>query len=251
MTIQRTQRVLLTLGAAGPVIFIAVYLADGAAQSGYSSWHDTISALSLARHGWIQVASFMLYGVLTLCFAEGLRSSGAIKGWGFALLVTAGLGLLVIGPFRTDPTLGFPAGESTVVTPVGTVHTMTSLVVFLAFPAAALVTTQRPLRGWAAFSITSSVLSVLAVGVYFAIVSAAHGHPGGDSPAGFFERLPTFFIGLWQVALVLRVLTGEQFPAHSEQSGPRVRRRLRGVAGSMLRPASGRLDPALRGEEGP
>jgi hypothetical membrane protein len=250
MSLQRKHRVLLTLGAAGPVIFIAGYLVNGATQPGYSSWHDTISTLSLARHGWIQVANFMLYGVLTLCFAEGLRRSGAIRGRGFALLVTAGLGLLVIGPFRTDPVLGFPAGEPSIVTSGGTVHNMSSLVVFLAFPAAVLVTTQRPFRGWAAFSITSSVLSVLAVGVYFAIVSAAHGHNGGDSPAGFFERLPTLLIGLWQVAFVFRVLADEQFPAHSEQSGPGGRRRLRGAGGGVFRPAGRDLDPALRGEEG-
>jgi hypothetical membrane protein len=116
--------VLLGLGAAGPVIFIAVYLADGATQPGYSAWHDTISTLSLARHGWVQVADFMLYGILTLCFAEGLRRSGAIRGWGFALLVVAGMGLLVIGPFRTDPVLGFPPRASTVATPGGAVHNL-------------------------------------------------------------------------------------------------------------------------------
>jgi hypothetical membrane protein len=250
MSIQRKQGVLLALGAAGPVIFIAGYLINGATQPGYSSWHDTISTLSLARHGWIQVANFMLYGALTLCFAEGLRRSGAVKRWGFGLLVTAGLGLLVIGPFRTDPILGFPVGEPSVVTSGGTVHNMSSLLVFLAFPAAVLVTTRRPFRGWAAFSIASSVLSVLAVVVYFAIVSAAHGHQGGDSPAGFFERLPTLFIGLWQVALVYRLLTGKYFHAQSDQSGPRVRRRLRGGGDGMFRPAGSHLDPALRGEEG-
>jgi hypothetical membrane protein len=240
MSVQRKHWLLLALGAAGPVIFIACYLANGAAQPGYSSWHDTISALSLARHGWIQAANFMLYGVLTLCFAEGLRRSGAIRGWGYGLLVTAGLGLLVIGPFRTDPVLGFPAGQPAVTTPAGTVHSLTSLVVFLAFPAAAMVTTRRPFGGWAAFSITSSVLSVLAVGVFFALVSAAHNQPGGDSPAGLFERLPTLFLGLWQVGFALRVWTGRQPAASGNLPGP--------AAGGRARPAS--LDPALPGEEG-
>ncbi|HEX4831234.1 MAG TPA: DUF998 domain-containing protein, partial [Trebonia sp.] len=69
MSVRRKHRFLLALGAAGPPVFIACYLANGAAQPGYSSWHDTISALSLARSGWIQVANFMLYGVLTRCFA--------------------------------------------------------------------------------------------------------------------------------------------------------------------------------------
>src|SRR5262245_6658858 len=60
MRIRRTQRSLLTFGMAGPVTFVAAYLVNGATQPGYSSWHDTISALSLAGHGWIQVANFML-----------------------------------------------------------------------------------------------------------------------------------------------------------------------------------------------
>jgi hypothetical protein len=88
---QTAARLLLGLGAAGPVIFIATYLIDGATQPDYSWWHDTISTLSLGRHGWIQAASFVLYGVLTLCFGEGLRRSGGVRPWGYALLVVAGL----------------------------------------------------------------------------------------------------------------------------------------------------------------
>jgi hypothetical membrane protein len=208
MSVHRTRRLLLTLGAAGPVIFIAAYLVNGAMQPGYSSWHDTISTLSLARHGWIQAVSFMLYGLLTLCFAEGLRRSGAASARGLAFLIIAGLGLLVIGPVRTDPVLGFPAGEPATATPGGTVHSLVSLVVFLAFPAAVFIMARHSSRGWAAFSIASGVLSLVAVALFFAAVSAANGHDGGDSPAGFYERLPTLFIGLWQIAFAFRVLTG-------------------------------------------
>jgi hypothetical membrane protein len=244
VSVQRKHRLLLALGAVGPVIFTACYLANGAAQPGYSSWHDTISALSLARHGWIQIASFMLYGVLTLCFAEGLRRSGAVRGWGFRLLVIAGLGLLVIGPFRTDPILGFPVGQASVTTATGTVHTLTSLVVFLAFPAAALVTTRRPLGRWTAFSITSAVLSLLSIGAYVALVGAVHNHAGGDSPAGLFERLPTVLMGLWQIAFVTRVWTGRQLSAGDEQPGP-------GAAGSgPARPASIRRCAGRRDDDG-
>jgi hypothetical membrane protein len=241
MSVQRKHRVLLVLGASGPVIFIACYLANGAVQPGYSSWHDTISTLSLARYGWIQMADFMIYGVLTLCFAEGLRRLGAVRGWGFGLLVTAGLGLLVIGPFRTDPVLGFPVGDPTVTTGVGTLHSMTSLVVFLAFPAAVLVTGRHSSRRWAAWSVTVGVLSLLAVGVFFAFVSGAHGQSGGDSPAGLFERLPTLLVGLWQITFAVRVWTGRHLPASGQQPDP-------GAANSGLHPAG--LDSALRGEEG-
>jgi hypothetical membrane protein len=206
----RAYRVLLSLGAAGPVIFIATYLIDGATQPGYSSWHDSISTLSLAPRGWIQIASFVLYGLLTLCFAEGLRRSGSITAGGFALLVVAGLCLVLIGPFRTDPVLGFPPGKSSAATPGGTIHNLGSLVIFLAFPVAVFVTTRRPFRGWAAFSVANGVLSLVGVAAFFAAVSAAKGHVGGDSPAGLYERLPTLFIGLWQVALAVRVLRAKQ-----------------------------------------
>ena len=212
MHVPRTHRLLLTLGGAGPVIFVAAYLVNGATQPGYNSWHDTISTLSLAHHGWIQVANFMLYGVLTLCFAVGLRRSRAANGWGFALLVIAGLGLLVIGPFRTDPILGFPAGQPTIVTLEGTVHSIGALAVFLAFPAAAFAMAFRASRGWATFSIATGVLSLVAVALFFATVSAANGHDGGNSPAGFYERLPTLVVGLWQVAFGLRFLVRQASP---------------------------------------
>ncbi|WP_410614387.1 DUF998 domain-containing protein [Amycolatopsis sp. lyj-109] len=220
MNVLRTRLVLLAAGAAGPIAFVASYVVNGATQAGYSSWHNTISTLSLADHGWIQDTSFVLYGVLTLCFAEGLRRSSAVSAWGFALLALAGLGLLVIGTFRTDPILGFPPGQPGIVTPGGTIHSIGALVVFLAFPAAILVTAVRMSRGWAAFSSASGVLSLIAVALFFAAVSAANGHDGGGSPAGIHERLPTLFIGLWQIAFGLRVLARGAAPRSRRSVSP-------------------------------
>jgi hypothetical protein len=209
MHVHRTARAILALGAAGPVIFIAAYTINGATQPDYDSWRDTISTLSLAHHGWIQVATFVVYGMLTLCFAEGLRRLGEVTKCGYALLVVAGLGLVIIGAFRTDPVLGFPVGDPSVVTPGGIVHSIGSLVVFLAFPGACcFATTLRPFRGWAAFSTASGILSLVAVIVFFAAVSAATGGNDADSPAGFIERLPTLIVGLWQVVFAVRVSTG-------------------------------------------
>ncbi|WP_344921669.1 DUF998 domain-containing protein [Streptosporangium oxazolinicum] len=210
MTIHRTRVSLLALGAAGPVLFVAAYLVNGATQPGYSSWHDTISVLALAPRGWIQIASFLLYGVLTLCFAEGLRRFAAIGRGGFALLVIAASGLIVAGLFPTDPILGFPAGEPSVVSPGGTLHNIGALAALLGLPAAALVTVRRPLRGWAAFSVAAGVLSLVAVALFFATVAASP--DGGDSPAGLFERLPTLVMGLWQVTFALRTLGSREVP---------------------------------------
>jgi len=204
----RRQGALLALGAAGPVVFVAGYLVNGARQPGYSSWHHTISTLSLARHGWVQDANFVLYGTSTLCFVEGLRRSDAGNASGFGMLGIAGLGLIVVGGFRSDPILGFPVDEPAVETARGTVHNIASLIVFLAFPGAVLVTTGRPFRRWEALSIVSGVLSFTSIAAFSATVAAADVSDGGNSPAGLFERLPTLFIGLWQVAFVVRVLSG-------------------------------------------
>ncbi|GAA2637818.1 DUF998 domain-containing protein [Paractinoplanes durhamensis] len=199
---------LLALGAAGPVLFAATFTINGAIQPGYSSGHDTISTLSLAQYGWVQIANFVLYGVLTLCFAEGLRRSAALRTSAYALLALAGLGLILIGPFRTDPVLGFPPGEPTVVTATGDVHNTGALLVFLAFPVAAVAALRRPLAGWALFSIGCSTASLIALAAFFAAVTAAHGQDGGNSPAGLYERLPVLFMGLWQAAYAMRALTG-------------------------------------------
>ncbi|GAA2313934.1 hypothetical protein GCM10010149_76620 [Nonomuraea roseoviolacea subsp. roseoviolacea] len=206
MSIHRTHRLLLAAGSAGPALFVASYAVNGALRPGYQSWHDTISVLALASGGWIQVMSFLLYGVLTVCFAVGVRRAGAAGRAAYALLIIAGAGLIVAGLFPTDPILGFPAGEPSVVTPRGTLHNLGALAAMLGLPAAALVTARRPLQGWDGFSIAAGVLSLAAVALFFVFVSAAPN--GEDSFAGLFERLPTLFMGLWQIALAVRILGG-------------------------------------------
>lgn len=201
----RCTRALLVAGTAGPVVFVLTYLVNGAMQPDYDSTHDTISTLSIAPHGWIQVANFVVYGTLTLCFALALRRFEAIRTSGYVSLLVAGIGLILIGVFPTDPALGFPAGEPDTVTPIGTVHSLGALVVFLAFPVAAFAAAGRPFRGWSAFSIATAVLSLVAVGAFFAAFEGTV--EGADSQAGLFERLPTLFIGIWQIVFAIRVRT--------------------------------------------
>jgi hypothetical membrane protein len=207
MTAERVEQALLAVGMAGPVVFNAGYLINGAVQPGYSCRRHTISTLSLGQHGWIQDASFTVYGMSTACLAVGLRRSRAIGAPGFALLGVAGVGLIVVGHFPSDPILGFPPGQPTVATPRGTVHNIASLAVFLAFPAAALSTVRRPLRAWEMFSLASAVASLVGVARFFAAVAAAGEEPGGTCRAGGRERSPALIIGAWQIASGLRSMT--------------------------------------------
>ena len=62
-------RLLLACGALGPLLFIVVFLIEGATRPNYSAWHHFVSSLSLGEGGWMQITNFLLCGVLVLCFA--------------------------------------------------------------------------------------------------------------------------------------------------------------------------------------
>ena len=76
---------LITCGAIGPLLFILVFLIEGATRPGYSAWRNYVSSLSLSDQGWMQIANFLVCGLLSLCFAIGLRQvlrSGRGSIWG-------------------------------------------------------------------------------------------------------------------------------------------------------------------------
>src|SRR5260370_34632026 len=110
-----TTRLLIACGAIGPLLFILVFLIEGATRPGYSAWHNFVSSLSLSDQGWVQIANFLLCGLLMLCFALGLRQvlrSGKGAVWGPPLLGVFGLSLIIAGLFVTDPRLSYPPGTS-------------------------------------------------------------------------------------------------------------------------------------------
>src|SRR5437899_13087486 len=82
-------RLLIAGGAIGPLLFIIVLLIEGATRPGYSAWHNYGSSLSLGPGGWVQQVNFVVFGVLMLCFAIGLRQvfrTGRSSVWGPLLL---------------------------------------------------------------------------------------------------------------------------------------------------------------------
>jgi hypothetical protein len=77
-----------------------------------------------------------------------------------------GLGLILVGMFRTDPANGFPPGTLAVTSPSlhGVVHALGALVVFLGL-AASLVSLGRSFaannqRGWALYCLSSGIAMV-------------------------------------------------------------------------------------------
>jgi hypothetical protein len=155
----RTRRTRLAcLAAAGP-LYLASGLAQALTRDGFDLTRHPLSLLSNGSLGWIQIATFMAAGVLTIVGATGLP-------WARRLVALYGAGLVAAGAFVADPMEGFPAGTPPgppeTVTWHGMLHFMAGGVGFLGLIAACLVTARRfgraGRRGWAVYSAVTGVL---------------------------------------------------------------------------------------------
>ena len=162
--------ILLLCGAIAGPFFIVVLLIQDYTRPAYDPRLDILSLLSLGDWGWVQMTNFILVGVLDLLYAVGLwRRVHPGRGgtWGPILMALYGLGLVVVGIFRTDPANGFPPGVPAPTHPSwhGAIHAAGAGVVFLLLGAALLVFVRlflaRKERGWAVYCLASAVLILL------------------------------------------------------------------------------------------
>lgn len=143
--------------------------------------------------------------------------NGPGSRWGPHLLIIIGVGLILAGPFVTDPILGYPPTLPSNGSPSlhGTVHNIASLIVFIALPALSFVMARRFARdsaqGWAVYSIASGILIIVLVVWFFAAVGAATRHPdGGGVPPGLLERLFSIAGCCWLSLIAFRLLKQER-----------------------------------------
>jgi hypothetical membrane protein len=97
-------RSLLACGVIGPPLFVLVFLIEGATRPGYNPWRNWVSELSLGELGLMQIANFVVFGLLALGFAIGLRQVlriGRGSLWGPILVAAFGLCLILAGIFVT------------------------------------------------------------------------------------------------------------------------------------------------------
>jgi len=211
-----TISILIACGAIGPLLFIIVFLIEGATRPGYSAWHDYVSSLSLGSQGWMQILTFFVCGFLTLGFALGLRrilQGGHGATWGPLLLGAFGLALIAGGLFTTDPSLGYPPGAPSTPTFHGELHVLASLVAFGSLAAASFVLARRfagdpTWRGWTLYSIVTGIFVVV---FYIAATVAGALDANGviaNSPAGLLQRL-SIVVGFGWIALFALRLLGK------------------------------------------
>jgi hypothetical membrane protein len=191
------RRLLLAAGIAGPILFFAVFTVAGAIRPGYSVLRDFVADLSLGDQGWVQIANFIVFGLLTLAFAAGVRSAlrtGPAAIAGPLLIGTFGLGLVLAGLFLPDP----GPKPSTV---HGQVHGLVGLAGQVALALSGFVFARRfgGLRGFGAYAVATG-LAILLVIVLDGVVGLRFGI------AGLTQRLRWAVMCVWVVALAMRLL---------------------------------------------
>jgi hypothetical protein len=146
----RSTRALVTAGAIAGPLFVVVGLVQVLTREGFDLTRHPLSLLSLGDRGWVQIANFIVAGVLMLAFAVGARRSlrgGPGRVWAPVLFALYGVGLVLGGAFTADPALGFPAGTPdgypTEWTFHGAVHAFAAPLAFLALVAVTFVVARR------------------------------------------------------------------------------------------------------------
>jgi hypothetical membrane protein len=211
-------RLLLACGVVGPLLFIVVFLLEGATRADYNPLRYPVSSLSIGDLGWIQATNFLMVGVLLFAFAFGLRRAlRASRGgtWGPLLIGLAGIGLFGAGIFTSDPVYGYPPSAPLVLAQYSThghLHDLFSTLLFIGLPAACFVFCRRFAtlgeRGWAVYSLLAGL------GMLVTFVLAAVGfdqHPSLVNFAGVFQRL-SIIIGLTWIALLAFRLMSKKPP---------------------------------------
>jgi hypothetical protein len=112
-------RSLLGYGVLAGIVFEVSILVQGLTRHGFRLAHDDASLLSNGPLGWIQIATFLVAGAMTIAGAAGMRRAlaGQPGGtWGPWLIAVYGAALVAAGLLRADPADGFgpgaPAGKA-------------------------------------------------------------------------------------------------------------------------------------------
>jgi hypothetical protein len=154
---------LLIVGMAAAVVFVAVWLLEGALRPGYDPIYRTVSELSLGNRGWIQIANFLLMGSAMFAFAVGVNRT-LNTALGAVLLAIFGLGWIASGVFVTDPIRGYPpgapTGTPTEVTWHHKVHDAVAPPMFLAVFGACLTLAGRLDGPWRLYTVLTAIVGL-------------------------------------------------------------------------------------------
>ena len=135
-------RALLAGGVVAGPLYMGIGVIEILIRPGFDISRHELSLMSIGDLGWIQIASFLVTGLLVLGCAVGMRRvmrSGRGRTWGPVLVGLFGLGLIAAGIFVADPINGFPPGmpESSTISWHALLHFISAAIAFLGLIAAA------------------------------------------------------------------------------------------------------------------
>ena len=170
--------VLLVCGAISGPMFIATSFVQALTRTGFDLTRHPPSLLSLGDLGWIQIANFVICGLLFVAAAIGLRRASASK-WGSVLIGAVGAAMVVGGVFVVDSGLGFPAGapagEPSTMSWHAAVHLTAFAIGFVSLVAACAIFARwqwrAGMRGWAAYSATVAIVTGACFAVFMSGLS--------------------------------------------------------------------------------
>lgn len=193
----------LLVGVAASVVFIVVFLIEGARRPGYDPTYHTVSELSLGNRGWIQIANFLLMGGGMLAFAVGIYRT-LNTPIGAVLLGIFGLGMVAAGVFLPAPLRGFPPGSPTGTQDDVSWHNrahdvLSGPVAFLAIFGACLVL-AGPLDGsWRLYTLLTAVVGLILT------ISTALAYQSDKENTGLVQRALILVYWSWIVLLGLHL----------------------------------------------
>ena len=166
----RATRTLLACGTIAGPLFVIVGLIQVITIPGFDITHHYLSQLSSGELGWIQIANFVVGGLLTIAAAVGARRAlggGPLGRVSPLLLGLFGFGFASAGVFVADPALGFPPGTPDTIPIQQTWHSMlhgvAAIVSFVFLVGACLTFGWRFARqrqwGWAVYSVATGIVS--------------------------------------------------------------------------------------------
>jgi hypothetical protein len=210
-------RALLTCGVLAGPLYVVVGAAQMLIRPGFDPTRHDLSLMSNGSLGWIQIANFIVTGLLTLAGAAGLRRAlpaGRGRTWGPLLLAIYGLGLIGAGIFVADPALGFPPGtpaDAHAISSHGLLHFISGGLGFLGLIGACLVFARRfaslGQRGWAVYSLATGVLFFAA----FIGIAAGSNQTGPGLTVVVLAFTAAVVLGwAWITAMCARPLAGAQ-----------------------------------------
>jgi hypothetical protein len=137
-------RTLLAGGVLAGPLYLVVGVAQGLLRDGFDFGRHPLSVLARGTGGWIQIANFVVTGLMVIGAAVGLRrvlgTPSRAMNW---FLGAFGASMLVASIFRADAMDGFPVGTPkgppTTISTTGLVHFAAGGIGFVALAISALL----------------------------------------------------------------------------------------------------------------